>query len=94
MRTIIKGERRYIAMSVSRRKPDPFTISKATYKVKDRNENVVEESLCTIENTEVFFLFDSTKDIYMKGHTYYAYFSVEIEGLPKVIMGIVPIIVR
>ena len=61
------------------------TVDTATYEVKDQSGTVVESGTCTIAGAVVFFLADMTKAGYVLGQYYYAYFTVTIAGMSKVI---------
>ncbi len=86
MQTIIKGEKRYIPMKVTRKKfPNvPFTIEDASYEVL----NVVSgDCMIDQENKDIYFLLDTSSDDFKAGRKYLAEFTATIEGLPKVLKG-------
>ena len=87
MRTLLNGEKRYIAMDVSHRTGDAFTISGATYEIKNTAGTVIESGAASTDDTEVYILFDTTETYITVNNTYYVYFSVTITGLSKIIMG-------
>ena len=83
---IYKGEKRLIGMSVHRRKDESFEIQAASYKVVDRNDNEIDDSICSIEGNEVYFYVDTSLDRYEARKTYHAWFNVQIKGMPKVLI--------
>jgi len=96
LRTVIRGEKRYIGMSVHKRKEEKFEIDTAKYQVVSRSGNNIETGSCEIDNDakEVYFLLDTTNNEYKDINAVFAYFSVEISGLPKVIKGVVYIEIK
>ncbi len=89
VRRLVKGEKRNVAMTVERRTGEDFVIESAKYRVVDKENNAISSGDCTIDEKSVYFLFDA-KD----SGQYYAYFTVRILGLPKVIKDIVVVSVR
>ena len=91
MQTVIKGEKRYIGMKVTRRRDIPFTISNAAYDV-----NGIQSGSCEIDqgSKEIYFLLDTTKTQFIKNRSYIAQFTVTVQGLEKIIKGEVTINIR
>lgn len=91
MQTVIKGEKRYIGMKVTRRNPASFTIDTATYNVSG-----IQEGECMVDQgtKEVYFLLDTTNSNFNKNRSYVAQFTVTIQGLYKIIKGEVTINIR
>ena len=86
MRTLIKGEKRYIAMTVVHKGSESFTISACTYTVKNRSGTEIETGAATIEGTKIFMLLDTTQEDYVADQTYFVYFEATVAGLPKTII--------
>lgn len=91
MQTVIKGEKRYIAMQVTRRKTGSFTIATATYSIDG-----IQTGNCEIDQSskEVYFLVDTTNAKFIKNRSYVVEFTVTITGLSKIIKGRVTISIR
>jgi len=96
MRQIIKGSKEYVAMRVNRRGDDAFDIESAEYFVRvARREGaeVVDQGTAEVEGKRVFFLADTTKEEYTPRRNYHAYFRVQIDGMAKVLKGVVSFVV-
>jgi hypothetical protein len=91
MQSVIKGEKRYIAMQVTRRKTGAFTIATASY-----NVNNIQIGSCEIDQSakEIYFLLDTTDAKFIRDRSYVAEFTVTITGLSKIIKGKVTINIR
>lgn len=91
-RRLYLGEKRYVGMTVSRRDDEAFTIAGASFEVKDAAGAVVESGTASVDDNQVFFLFDTTKTsgtpaaaLYAAGRSYKAWFAVTITGLGKLL---------
>ena len=91
MQSVIKGEKRYIAMQVTRRKNVNFTISSASYAV-----GTIQSGNCEIDqgSKEIYFLLDTTNAKFIKNKAYVAEFTATITGLSKIIKGRVTISIQ
>lgn len=91
MQTVKKGEKRYIAMKVTRRREGDFTIASASYDV-----NGIQSGECEIDqgSKEIYFLIDTTLSGFIKGNSYLAEFTVTIDTLPKIIIDHVVISIQ
>ncbi len=91
MREIFKGEKRNIGVEVFAANNEEFIIESATYRIVDENYEEIVDGVADIDENAVFFIFDSTPDDYVSGKSYYAYFSIIIAGVGKIIKGKVEI---
>ena len=84
MYTLIKGEKRHIAMEVSRRSSQEFVIDVATYDVEG-----IQSGTCEMDQEQkiVYFLIDTANEGFIKGNKYIAEFTVTIVGMEKIIKG-------
>ncbi len=87
MRNLYKNEKRHVGMTVSRRPATPFTISGATYEVRDTTHAVVETGTAYVDEVNVMFLLDTAQAVYEVGKTYWCYFAVEITHMAKLLKG-------
>lgn len=85
MKTIIKGEKRTIGVSIESQS-GPFEIAEAEYQVltEDR-ETVVDEGTAVVSGSRVSMLLDS--DLLEAGEQYVVYFWVRITDLAERING-------
>ena len=87
MKTIIRGEKRYISIRLSQ-KAGRFGISGATYEIRlEDRETIFDTGECGVEDNTVWMLFDSTQ--HEVGDTLYVYFWVKITDTQKLVNGIV-----
>ena len=86
------GGKELIAVDISRAGGSEFTISSATYQVRNTKHQILESGDANVEGTRAHMLFDTTKqvennDLYTAGEKYMVYFYCQISNRQEVIVG-------
>ena len=88
---LYKDEKRNIYMKMTRRKNISYTIESVTCKVYNSAGKVIETGIGVVQDKEVYYLLDTTKQYFQSGKDYDVEFHVVITNMSKLVIGRVDI---